>query len=265
MEKDCNINSKCKHDLPQKVVYMNNQEWEDSFLQYYSKSRKFSKDAIEAAISTLTSDTKERDKILKISKKELDEDSGGKGNLGVAHISYYLENKKNIILTQAGWKTIPFTTVQGTDLVGVCLDKLIIIYVEIKTSLSDSAKSVTLKKLKKQISFDYVKEKSLRHVGESSYQFVTCVFKKLLREKRLLSNENLPDLREDIFFRLGAVVAGTEEYWNPIIEACPCDYSDERPCQLMLYIIKDLKNNLVKLTAFEIVATRTDGGLNNNV
>lgn len=263
MEKDCNINSKCRHDLPHKVVYMNNQEWENSFLQYYSKSRAFSKYAIQAAISKLTSDNQERDKLLKISEKELD--SVGKGNLGVAHISYYLENKKNIILTHAGWKTIPFTTVQGTDLVGVCLDELIIIYVEIKTSLSDSAKSITLKKLKKQISFDYVKEKSLRHVGESSYQFVTYVFKKHLREKKLLSNENLPDLREDIFFRLGAVVAGKKEYWNPIIEACPCDYSDKKPCQLMLYIIEDLNKNLVKLTAFEDIATRTNRGLNNNV
>jgi hypothetical protein len=242
---------------------MNTQEWEKSFLQYYSKNRKFSKDAIEAAISTLTSDSKERDKILKISAKELEKDSGGKGNLGVAHISYYLENKKNIFLTQAGWKTIPFTTVQGTDLVGVCLDELIIIYVEIKTSLSDSFKSKILNDLKKQISLEYVEKKFTRRVGESSYQFVTYMFKKLLREERILSNENLPDLRDDIFFRLGAVVAGTKEYWNPIIEACPCDYSDERPCQLMLYIIEDLNKNLVKLTAFEIIAT--DGGLKNNV
>jgi len=263
MKNDCKINSQCKHDLPHKVVYMNNKEWDDSFLQYYSKSRTFSKAAIEAAISTLTSDSKERDKILKISEKELNEDSGGKGNLGVAHISYYLENKKNIFLTQAGWKTIPFTTVQGTDLVGVCLNELIIIYVEIKTSLSDSFKSKILKDLKKQISLDYVEKKFKRHVGESSYQFVTYMFKKLLREKRLLSNENFPGLREDIFFRLGAVVVGTKEYWNPIIDACPCDHSDERPCQLMLYIIEDLNKNLVKLTALEIVAT--DGGLKNNV
>jgi hypothetical protein len=79
---------------------------------------------------------------LKISEKELD--LAGKGNLGEAHVSYYLENKKNIILTHAGWKTNPFTIVQGTDLVGVCLDKLIIIYVEIKTRPSDSFKSETL-------------------------------------------------------------------------------------------------------------------------
>lgn len=263
VEKDCNINSKCRHDLPHKVIYMNNQEWENSFLQYYSKSRTFSKDAIEAAISKLTSDNQEKDKLLKISEKELD--SGGKGNLGLAHMSYYLETKKNIILTQAGWKTIPFTTVQGTDLVGVCLDGLTIIYIEIKTSLSDSFKSIILKELKKQISLDYVEEKFKRHVGESSYQFVTCTFKKLLREKRLSYDENLPGLREDIFFRLGAVVAGTKDYWNPIIEACPCDYSDKRPCQLMLYIIEDLNKNLAKLTAFEIVATCTDGGLNINV
>ena len=39
------------------------------------------------------------------------------------------------------------------------------------------------KRIKKQISLGYVEEKFKRHVGESSYQFVTCMFKKLLREK----------------------------------------------------------------------------------
>ncbi len=263
MEKGCNINSKCKHDLPHTVVSMNSQEWENSFLQYYSKNRTFSKDAIEAAISLLTSDSQERDKILEISKEDLD--STGKGNLGEAHISYYLENKNNIILTQAGWKTNPFTTVQGTDLVGVCLDKFIIIFVEVKTSLTDSHKSVTLKKLRKQLSFDSKEKKFSRNVGESSYKVITYLLKKHLREKKLFYTENLPDLREDIFFRLGAVVAGTKEYWNPIVEACPCDYSDKKPCQLMLYIIEDLNKNLLKLTAFENVATCTDGGLNDYV
>lgn len=258
MEKDCNINSKCKHDLPHAVVCMNSQEWENSFLQYYSKNRTFSKDAIKAAISILTSNNQEREKILEISKKDLD--SAGKGNLGEAHISYYLENKKNIILTQAGWKTNPFTTVQGTDLVGVCLDEFIIIFVEAKTRPTDSHKSLTLEKLRKQLSLDSKEKKFSRNVGESSYQVVTYLLKKHLREKKLFSNENLPDLRGDIFFRLGTVVAGTKEYWNPIVEACPCDYSDKRPCELILYIIEDLNEKLVKLTAFEIVATRTDGG-----
>jgi hypothetical protein len=237
---------------------MNSQEWENSFLQYYSKSRTFSKDAIEAAISILTTNNQERDKILEISKKDLD--SAGKGNLGEAHISYYLENKKNIILTQAGWKTHPFTTIQGTDLVGVCLDDFIIIFVEVKTRPIDSAKSLTLKDLRKQLSFDSKEKKFLRNVGESSSQVVTYLLKKHLRENRLFSTENLPDLRGDIFYRLGTIVAGTMEYWNPIVEACPCDYSNKRPCELILYIIEDLNKKLVKLTAFEIVATRTDGG-----
>lgn len=112
---------------------------------------------------------------------------------------------------------------------------------------------------------DNIEKKFSRNTGESSYQVITCLFKKLLREKKSLSNENLPDLRGDIFFRLGTVVGGTKEYWNPIDEACPCDYSDKRPCQLLLYIIDDLTKKLVKLTAFEIVATRTEGALNNNV
>ncbi len=51
---------------------MNNQEWENSFLQYYSKSRTFSKDAIEAAISKLTSDNQERDKLLEISANKVE-------------------------------------------------------------------------------------------------------------------------------------------------------------------------------------------------
>lgn len=238
---------------------MNNQEWDNSFLQYYSKSRTFSKDAIKSAISMLASNNKERDEMLKISEKELN--PAGKGNLGEAHISYYLENKKNIILTQAGWKTNPFTTVQGTDLVGVCLDDFIIIYVEIKTRLSESRKSETLKSLKKQLSLGSIEKKFSRNTGESSYRVVTYLFKKFLREKISLPNENLPDLRGDIFFRLGTVVAGTKEYWNPIVEACPCDYSDKRPCQLLLYIIDDLNKKLLKLTAFEIIATRPDGGL----
>lgn len=263
VKKDCNINSKCKHDLPQTVVYMNSQEWENSFLGYYSKSRTFSNDAFKAAISKLTSDNQERDKILEISKKDLD--SAGKGNLGEAHTSYYLENKKNIILTQAGWKTNPFTTQQGTDLVGVCLDEFIIIFVEVKTRPIDSHKSLTLGNLRKQLSVDSKEKRFVRNVGESSYQVVTYLLKKHLREKKSFSTENLPDLREDIFFRLGTVVVGTKEYWNPIVEACPCDYSDKRPCELILYVIEDLNEKLVKLTAFEMVATRTDGDLNNDV
>ena len=140
-----------------------------------------------------------------------------------------------------------------------------IVFVEVKTRPIDSHKSLTLGNLRKQLSVDSKEKRFVRNVGESSYQVVTYLLKKHLREKKSFSTEHLPDLREDIFFRLGTVVVGTKEYWNPIVEACPCDYSDKRPCELILYVLEDLNEKLVKLTAFEIVATRTDGDLNNDV
>ncbi len=242
----CNSSSKTQTE------FMKNKEWNDSFIQYYLSERKFDWKDVELAISTLTNDISLRTKLEEIAKKQLEGDRGSIGTLGEAHLSYMLEKKRNIILTKAGWKDSPFDVVKGTDLVGVCLQDLLIVLVQVKTRPKDSARPFTIRDLKNDISLKKLEPSFLKRFGSSSYATVVSTFERLNRLHRSPPSNGVSKIRDDVYMRLGVILTGNAEFWGNIDDADPGDSSSTRPCQLILYVIEDLSSKLGQITAFEI-------------
>jgi hypothetical protein len=168
-----------------------------------------------------------------------------------------LERRRNIVLTKAGWKDTPFDVTKGTDLVGICLEDLLIVLVQVKTRPNDTARSVTLRNLKNDISLTKLEPRFQKQFGSSSYHTVVATFKKLIMAGKPVPPHNIASINQEVFLRLGAVLTGNVKFWRNIDDADPGDSSPSRPCQLILFEIDALSSKIGLVTAFEIYSNKT--------
>lgn len=244
----------CKSSTKTQIEQLSDKEWNESFIPYYLTERKFFEADVELVISTLTNDDSLRKKLEGIAKKYIECDRDAIGTLGEAHLSYLLEKRRNIILTKAGWKDTPFDVVKGTDLVGVCLDDLLIVLVQAKTRKDDSLRDFTVRDLKKDISLAKLEPRFQKNFGSSSYTTVVSTFKRIVRSRKKVSTYGTVRIKNDVYLRVGAILTGNARFWGHIGDADPGDSSHKRPCQLILYEIEDLPSKLERVTAIEIAA-----------
>lgn len=253
----------CPHDLPHSVERLGGQRWKQEFLRYYGEERKVPEKATEAALTSFDLEDEKLNSRLKEAEEQLaSSGEDGKGGLGEAHLSFLLEEDRDIVLTWAAWKASPFVGKKGIDLVGVYLEDLSAVYAEGKVGLSteDFVQEKTLEELSEQLKLERIRPEVKRKVGIAAPLQITAAVKRLIREDRLdLPEEVTFEVTTDSFARIGSVIADDKESWNPILGACPCDYTDNLPCELILLIVDELEKRLNELTAFEIVAKEHEG------
>lgn len=232
----------------------------NKFREYYVNSRKLDREAVEWGISILTSDVNEKKRLSEIANTELDKTLIS--NFGEACVSYYLENKLEVILTHAGWKQSPFVISTGVDLVGgkiSDLSNISIVYVEVKTRKNSSHKYQTLKSLKNQLTLNRIEQKFTLSTGDYSYVGITSRLHKHIRENKVFSQAKI-NFRKDYFERYGAVVAGERDLWEKIIKkAHPMDSSSNRPCNLLLLIVEELETRFKEIFFIESIVDKRTG------
>lgn len=250
----------CKNSKRSQTKYLNDAEWTERFVSYYFKEIGIRDEEIREAISVLTDDEELAATLLKDARDTLNEGRGMIGTIGEAHLSYLMEENMNIILTKAGWKDNPLDVTMGIDLIGVCLDELVIVFAEAKTRRENTARDLTILELKKDLSLTRIDPKFNKRSGSASYAAVVAKFKQRIREKKIVPKDGVKRVKGGLYLRIGAVIAKDDKYWGDINDADPGDSQSSRPCQLILYIIEDLPLKLERIIALVTQVNEMSGG-----
>lgn len=252
---------KCKESSITQIELLSDKEWHDSFIEYFLTERRFNKENINLTISTLSCNNELRKKLENRVEETISRDFDAIGVLGEAHMSYLLEKKMNVYLTMAGWKDHPFEVTKGTDLVGVCLDEMIVALVQVKTRRGGSTRQSTIDKLKADISLTKLDSRFKSIYGSSSYVTISSIFKTLVAEGKVIPEYPINQIQNDIFLRIGAVLTGNINFWGNIDDADPGDSSQSRPIQLILYEIEGLPSKLNLIAVYDAAATSGAAGI----
>jgi len=250
---------KCGHAIGQTIREVPRTEWLSSIPAYFTRERGFTASAAKRAISSLNPTNTQRAELLRLARETLDALGGDAiGALGEAHASYIFEADQALVLVHAGWKEHPFAIVKGVDLIGVHLNDWTIRYIEVKTSQTDEVgiRTLTLARLGEQLKLLRLEEGFRLSAGIGAPASVAHALHRRIRTTgRGLSSKTIRSLlKMDRYARIGAVVVGTREPWDPIVAACPCDVTANRPCDLVLLVVERLPESIENLAAVETAA-----------
>lgn len=241
-------------------------EWKSHFLQYYADERGYATDVLEAAQAVLESlalDVDRQRAWMDQARMSFDRTgTDGKGTLGEAHLSYVLEHKRQIILTDAGWKTTPFQVSKGIDLVGVRLPDFTVCHVEVKTwkATTDGEARAAFKAMTEdQLLLTRLKPLFTLTPNAGHHQAVLAEFLRRLEAQPLphcinLEEVNLDRLQGalgDRLLRIGGVVADFRGRAFPPDIPGPVDACAEWPCELLMLSVQGLDDALARLTGLE--------------
>lgn len=248
---------KCQCAISHSVRPLAMDEQHSKLYAYFARSRGHLSSAARRAIQAIRASNRDTARLLALARTVLDvKGDDAVGALGEAHASYMLEQDSAIVLVHAGWKDHPFEIVKGIDLVGVDTRTWTIQYVEVKTSQSDASgiRDFTLGGLRQQLKLPRFEKQFRLKGGVGAPLSVAYALQRnaqgLKPSLRDLSIVTL--LGQDTFQRVGVVVVGALNPWNPLTAACPCDSRAKRPCRLALLVVDQLPDSLRHLAALEL-------------
>jgi hypothetical protein len=173
---------------------------------------------------------------------------------GEAYLAFILEGGGKVILTHAAWKEHPFGQERGVDVVGIETGSWIPILAEAKTRRTPTGRASTLGKLKGQLRVSRTDRFFYSKTHLSGRLAITARLVELARTRDSRIPKAIDSVRISSrkYIRVGAVIAGSNSPWDPIIDACPCDVRSSRPLRLALIIVPNLKDRIAEQMAIEL-------------
>lgn len=235
-------------------------EWRSAFLNYYREARQYDVQALEDALFTMDGlglgDSTKAQMFERAREALKLTHTSGKGTLGEAHFSYYLEQRVNTILTTAEWKRHPFDITQGIDLVGVRLPEMLVCHVEVKTYADVAA---GFRDAVDQLRIDTMIEHFLEIPNSGHHTTIAVTLLKLIREGMLPTTFESGKIQDACrqgalgkrLHRIAAVV-GDGQATIPVSIALPPDANAEYTFDLVLLCVEGLPERLVELTGIEV-------------
>jgi hypothetical protein len=248
----------CAHPSETRVVSL--EEWKRDYLPYFLTSRKRTLEAAAAVISAFELDPA-RARALATRAEALLDFLGrdAVGAIGEAHFSYILERHLNVLLTRAGWKDDPFSISRGIDLVGVSLDRMVVVYTEVKTAKAHTARRYVMPQLREQLSKDRLDRLFSADGGAGALRTVEAVFLVKLRNDGGSTTRG-QRIQTDRYDRIGGLVVGDLRHWTPLSDACPCDLTEKRLCVILGLEVQGLADRIRDVVQAELVANESDVG-----